>query len=240
MNDGITHSGLWGFSAIMVVLASWLVYRFLAPRTWREWAGAGLVQAFIIALYAEMFGFPLTVYLLVRFFGLDGAGLDANLWSTAVGLGPLGMMISMVLGYALLFAGIAMFAQGWRELHRARQEGRLATGGLYALSRHPQYAGLFIALFGEGVLHWPTLFSVTLFPLIVLAYVRLARSEEERVLQEFGDEYRAYRRRVPMFLPGAILREEVVERSGSECDDQDRVGRAALPADTGPIGTSRR
>lgn len=67
--------------------------------------------------------------------------------------------------------------------------------------RHPQYTGLFIGLFGEGIVHWPTIFSVALFPVIVLVYWLLARSEEKRVLAEFGDAYRAYQRRVPMFIP---------------------------------------
>ena len=201
MNELTAHTGVWGIATIMVVVASWFSYRYLAPRTWREWASAGLVQAFIIALYAEMYGFPLTVYLMVRFFGLDRAHLDANLWSTLLDVGPLGMMLSMVAGYVLLFIGIGLFAQGWRELYRARKEKRLATDGLYALVRHPQYTGLFVGLFGEGIVHWPTVFSVALFPVIVLVYVLLARSEEKRVLAEFGDEYRAYQERVPMFLP---------------------------------------
>lgn len=201
MNEAVAHTGAWGFTAIMIVVASWVLYRYLAPKSWREWASAGLVQAFIIALYAEMYGFPLTIYLMVRFFGLDGANLNASLWSTALGVGELGMMIAMVLGYALLFVGIGLFIQGWRELYRARQQNRLVTDGLYALVRHPQYTGLFLGLFGEGVVHWPTVFSVAIFPVIVLAYYLLARSEEKKVLSQFGDEYRAYQRRVPMFIP---------------------------------------
>jgi protein-S-isoprenylcysteine O-methyltransferase Ste14 len=160
-----------------------------------------VIQAFIIALYAEMYGFPLTIYLLVRFFGLDKADLNANLWSTLLGYGETGMMISMILGYVLLFVGIGIFMEGWRELHRARKEGRLVTDRLYGLVRHPQYTGLFIALFGEGIVHWPTIFSIALFPAIVLAYYLLARSEERKVEEEFGDEYREYRERVPMFIP---------------------------------------
>lgn len=201
MNEFVAHSGVWVLALIMIVIASWLLYRFLAPKTWREWASAGLVQGFIIALYAEMYGFPLTIYLLVRFFGLDKSHLSANLWSTLLGLGETGMFISMLLGYGLLFVGLGLFIQGWRELHRARQEKRLATGGLYALVRHPQYTGLLLGLFGEGVIHWPTVFSITVYPLIVLAYVVLARREEKQVLEEFGDEYLIYQQKVPRFIP---------------------------------------
>ena len=201
MNENIAHSGTWGLAVIMIVVVSWFLYRYLAPKSWREWAGAGLVQAFLIALYAEMYGFPLTIYLVARFSGLDRADLNASLWSTLLGVGEAGMLISMLFGYALLFAGLGIFIQGWRELHRAYRENRVATDELYALVRHPQYTGLFIGLFGEGVVHWPTLFSVTVFPLIVLAYVLLARREERQMLERFGERYRAYRRRVPMFFP---------------------------------------
>jgi len=201
MNEEIAHSGVWGIAAIMIVVVSWVLYRFLAPKTWREWAKVGLVEAFIIALYAEMYGFPLIIYLMVRFFGLDGANVNANLWSTALGVGELGMLISMMIGYVLLFIGIVIVMHGWRELYRARQQNRLLTSGLYRLVRHPQYTGLFIGLFGEGIVHWPTLFSVALFPVIVLAYSLLARREEKQVFAQFGDEYRAYQRRVPMFIP---------------------------------------
>lgn len=221
MNESISHSGVWAFAAIMIVVASWFFYRYLAPKSWREWAGAGLVQAFIIALYAEMYGFPLTIYLMVRFFGLDSTNLDASLWTTLLGVGELGMMISMVLGYALLFIGIGLFAQGWRELYRAQKEKRLATGGLYAFVRHPQYTGLFVGLFGEGVVHWPTVFSVALFPVIVLVYVLLARREEKRVLQEFGDEYRAYMRRVPMFFPRIGQWGQLLQQSSSSGSERD-------------------
>ncbi|OGG50435.1 isoprenylcysteine carboxyl methyltransferase [Candidatus Kaiserbacteria bacterium RIFCSPHIGHO2_01_FULL_54_36b] len=202
MQQLIAHSSVWILAVIFIVIASWIFYRYFAPKTWHEWAGAGLVQAFIIALYAEMYGFPLTIYLLVRFFGLDRTVLNANLWSTLLGMGETGMLISMVFGYTLLFGGIGLFAEGWRELYQARKENRLATDGLYGLVRHPQYTGLFVGLFGEGVVHWPTVFSVVLFPIIAIAYVLLAYREERRMLQEFGESYRVYKERTPMFFPG--------------------------------------
>lgn len=201
MTEHIAHTGAWGIALIVAVVVSWFMYRYLAPRTWKEWASAGVVQAFIIALYAEMYGFPLTIYLLVRFFGLDQSDLNASLWSTLLDLGETGMMIAMILGYAFLFTGIGIFMEGWRELHKAQKESKLITDRIYGLVRHPQYTSLFIALFGEGIVHWPTVFSVALFPAIVLVYYLLARSEERKVEEEFDDAYRDYRRRVPMFIP---------------------------------------
>lgn len=213
MNEPIAHSGVWIIALIMIVIASWLLYKYLAPKTWREWAGAGVIQAFIIALYAEMYGFPLSIYLLVRFGGLDRTDLNANLWSSLLGVGEAGMMISMILGYLLLLFGIGLFFQGWRQVYKANRENKLATDGLYALARHPQYTGLFIALFGEGVVHWPTVFSIGLLPIIVFIYYRLSLREEGDVIAQFGEEYQQYRRQVPMFIPRCAQWKAFIEQS---------------------------
>jgi len=201
MNTNISHSGAWGLAVIMIVIASWFFYKFFAPKTWKEWASAGVVQAFIIALYAEMYGFPLTIYLLARFFNLDKVDLSANLWSSLVGVGETGMIISMLLGYFLLIIGIGIFIKGWKQLYQARQENRLVTTGLYRYVRHPQYTGLFLGLFGEGIVHWPTVFSVILFPIIIFTFYLLARSEERCVTDKFPDEYSQYKQHVPMLIP---------------------------------------
>jgi len=131
----------------------------------------------------------------------------------------------MLFGYGLLFVGLGIFFQGWRELYRARQQNRLATTGLYGLVRHPQYTGLFLGLFGEGVVHWPTLFSVGLFPVIVLVYGLLARSEEKKVTEQFGDEYRAYQRRVPMFIPRPGQWRQLIEHSSGEDRENEQRDR---------------
>ncbi|MFQ5968709.1 MAG: methyltransferase family protein [Acidimicrobiia bacterium] len=202
MSDPLAQTGYWELSAIMVVIASWLVYRYVAPRGWREWSRAGLIQAFIIALYAEMYGFPLTIYLLSGFLGLDIPWLhtSGHLWATLFGWGDLGAMVEMIVGYGFVFFGISLLVEGWREVYQARKEERLATGGLYGVIRHPQYTGIFLAVFGQ-LIHWPTIPTLALFPVIVWAYYRLATKEEARMIERFSAEYLAYRQQVPMFLP---------------------------------------
>jgi len=198
------HVGTWGLAAIVIVIASWLMYRYLAPQSWKEWTRAGVLQAFIIAFYAEMYGFPLTIYFLARFFGLDLAWTNGgNLWAQLFGT-PVAHIVAMVLGYAVVFGGATLVADGWRRIHRARREAKLMTDGVYARMRHPQYTGLFLIVFGEGVVHWPTIVSVAAFPIIVLSYTLLARREERQMLAKFGDEYREYQRRVPMFIPRSM------------------------------------
>jgi len=193
---------LWRGAAISIVLVSWGFYRLVMPKGWPEWTRAGIVQAFIIAFYAEMYGFPVTIYLLARILNLDVAGdvWDGNLWVFLTG-SRWAMPASMTIGYTIVVFGALLLIAGWRQVYRANTKGRIATGGPYALMRHPQYTGIFLGLFGEGVVHWPTLFSVTAFPIIVIAYSLLARKEEQQMIEKFGSKYRAYQQRVPMFLP---------------------------------------
>lgn len=197
------HVGTWGLAIIVVVIVSWLMYRYFAPRSWKEWTRAGVLQAFIIAFYAEMYGFPLTIYFLARFFGVDVAWTEGgNLWAQLFGT-PVAHLVAMAIGYMIVFAGATLVADGWRRVHQARREKRLVTDGVYARMRHPQYTGLFLIVFGEGIVHWPTIVSVIAFPIIVVAYTVLARKEERQMLEQFGDAYREYQRRVPMFIPRA-------------------------------------
>ncbi len=195
------HVGTWGLAAIVIAIVSWLMYRYLAPQSWKEWSRAGVLQAFIIAFYAEMYGFPLTIYFLARFFGLDFEwGEGGNLWAQIFGT-PVAHIIAMVIGYTIVFAGATLVADGWRRIHQARREEKLVAEGVYSRMRHPQYTGLFLIVFGEGIVHWPTIVSVAAFPIIVLAYTLLARKEEHQMVEKFGDKYRQYQRHVPMFIP---------------------------------------
>lgn len=106
----------------------------------------------------------------------------------------------MLIGFAFVFLGISLLIEGWREIYQAQRQNRLATDRLYSVIRHPQYTGIFLALFGQ-LIHWPTIPTLALFPFIVWVYVRLARKEERALAERFGGLYLAYMWQVPMFFP---------------------------------------
>lgn len=207
--------GTWGITIFMVMLVSWIIYKYMVPRDLREWRNLGLIQAFIVALYAEMYGFPLTIYLLTAFFDFDIPWLHfkGHLWSSLLGIGEEWAMIEMIVGFAFVFAGLSLIIRGWKQIYEVRKEDRLVTDGLYRNMRHPQYTGIFLAIFGQ-IIHWPTIPTILLFPFIVLAYLHLARKEEQLMLVRFGDEYSIYMKRVPMFFPKKELWKKVFFESG--------------------------
>jgi protein-S-isoprenylcysteine O-methyltransferase Ste14 len=199
-----TAGGIWWLTIIMVVIASWIIYKYLVPRGFKEWRNAGLIQAFIIALYAEMYGFPLTIYIVTSFLGFDIPLLhmSGHLWSYLFGWGAGMAMVEMLVGYAFVFAGLSLIIKGWRAIYEVRKEENLVTDGIYRYMRHPQYTGIYLVIFGQ-LIHWPTIPTLVLFPVIVWAYYHLARKEEKVLTDKFGEGYKAYMKGAPMFFPKA-------------------------------------
>ena len=184
-----------------IALAACAVYLFLAPSNWREWVGAGLVQAFIIALYAEMYVFPLTIYVLKGVLQTDIplAHTSGHLWATLLGYGPFGAVFEMMLGSIVLVAGLLLIVKGRVQVYF--HGDTLLTEGVYKIVRHPQYAGIFLVIFGL-LFHWPTIPTLLLTPVIIGLYVRLARREEADLIDRYGIQYEQYQELVPMFVPG--------------------------------------
>ncbi len=197
-----TLGGTWIITILMVIIVSWIVYKYLVPRNFREWRNLGLIQAFIVALYAEMYGFPLTIYILTGFFDLDIPWIHfkGHLWSSLFGFGQGMAMVEMIAGYTVVFAGLSLIIRGWKRIYEVRKKDCLVTGGIYKYMRHPQYTGIYLAILGQ-IIHWPTIPTIFLFPFIVAAYYHLAKKEEKSMLHKFGDEYRLYMNKTPMFFP---------------------------------------
>ena len=194
--------GNWGLVITMVVISLFAIARFVPMHTRLGKRSGGALIAFIIALFAEMYGFPLTIYLLGHFVGIkipfdhvSGHLLGGLI--TWLGLGN-GWAIVMIVSNALLIAGIWLVTAGWEQVYHA--EGRLVTTGVYARMRHPQYTGIFVITLGF-MIQWPTLATLILWPFVIGMYVRLARREEQDAIATFGDAYRNYMRNVPMFFP---------------------------------------
>ncbi len=83
------------------------------------------------------------------------------------------------------------------ETHRADQ---VITTGFYGRMRHPQYTAGLIAHVAFS-LALASLLSLLVFPLVGMAVWLIARWEEKGLIREFGDTYREYMKKVPMFLP---------------------------------------
>jgi len=207
VSDAAPAYGLWFLVVINSAVFILFAFSFFKPRTRRDWRSFGAFSAFLVALFTEMYGFPLTIYVLSgwlqsRYPGIDWLSHDAGHllemlfgWKANPHLGPFHL-----LSFALIGAGFIVIAAAWRVLYEAQRRHGLAATGPYAYVRHPQYAGFILIMLGFLV-QWPTLLTLAMFPVLVWMYLRLAREEEREALVEFGDAYRAYMARVPAFLP---------------------------------------
>jgi len=174
----------YGFWSLVVFNAAFFVIfvlSFLTPLRRREWRSFGMYSAFIVALFTEMYGFPLTIYILTSVLGSRYPALNpfshasGHLWVTLLGGGAAMMTVIHVVSNLLMFGGLVIIAHGWRKVHRA--QGALVTTGLYAWVRHPQYSGLFLITIGL-LIQWPTIITALTWPILLVMYVRLARREE--------------------------------------------------------------
>jgi protein-S-isoprenylcysteine O-methyltransferase Ste14 len=207
MDSTMPAYGLWLLvvlnSAVFVIFA----FSFFEPQTRRDWRSFGAFSAFIVALFVEMYGFPLTIFLLSGWIQSRAPGLDifsheaGHLWNTILGIGGNAHFNWIhILSNVLLVAGFWVLASAWPVLYRAQKTGQLATAGVYARLRHPQYVGFIVIMLGFLV-QWPTILTLAMFPVLVTMYVRLSLNEEREAEARFGESWRAYAARTPRFLP---------------------------------------
>ncbi len=199
--------GLWSLVIINSLVFIIFAFSFTKPQTKRDWRSFSAFSAFIVALFVEMYGFPLTIYLISgwlvrRYPGLDPFSHDAgHLWNTILGWkgdphsDPLHLLSNI-----LIFGGFILLSAAWTVLYAAQRSGELATTGPYSYVRHPQYVGFVLILFGF-LLQWPTLLTLVMFPILVTMYVRLAHREEREAVAAFGTAYTEYAAVVPAFFP---------------------------------------
>lgn len=199
--------GLWIAVLVNSLIFIVFAFSFVRPKSSRDWRSLGAFSAFILALFTEMYGFPLTIYLLSGWLGTRFPGLDifshnsGHLWYTLLGLkgNPHADFIHLF-SNLLIFAGMFLLMKAWRVLHEAQQKGQMATGGLYSHVRHPQYVAFIVVMLGFLV-QWPTLLTLIMFPVLVLVYGRLAKREECDSIAAFGEAYVQYAKVTPAFIP---------------------------------------
>lgn len=207
MHNGGSAYGLWFLvlvnSAIFIIFA----FSFYHPKTKRDWRTFGSFSAFTIAFFTEMYGFPLTIYLLSGWLESKFPKLNifshnaGHLWHTLFGFkGNPHLDPFHILSYVFILGGFLLLASSWRVLFKAQKTKTLATTGPYQWVRHPQYVAFVLVMFGF-LLQWPTLLTLIMFPILVYFYIRLAKREERDVLKEFGESYRVYMKKVPAFFP---------------------------------------
>ncbi len=199
--------GLWSLVLINIAVFVIFAFSFARPQSRRDWRSFGAFSAFLVALFTEMYGFPLTIYLLSgwlasRYPGVDFLTHDAGHllevlfgWRANPHFGPFHIASSV-----LILGGFILLASAWKVLHAAQREHRLAVTGAYARIRHPQYAGFMLIMTGF-LLQWPTLVTLAMYPILVFMYARLALREEREALAQFGAAYERYAARTPRFLP---------------------------------------
>jgi methanethiol S-methyltransferase len=199
--------GLWLLVIVNSIFFIVFAFSFAKPQSSRDWRSLGAFSAFIVALFTEMYGFPLTLYLLAPWLQQLIPGLDlmthnaGHFWPALLGWqGDPHFTPIHWASDALIIGGLWLLSDAWLVLHRAQQEGKLAVTGAYKLVRHPQYLAFILVMIGFLV-QWPTIITAIMFPILVLMYVRLARSEEREAEARFGEAWRAYAARTGGFLP---------------------------------------
>ena len=199
--------GLWFLVAVNSAIFIMFAYSFFKPATARDWRTFGAFSAFIVALFVEMYGFPLTIYLLSGWLQTRYPGLDllshntGHLWSTLLGQkGNPHFGVLHIASYIALGFGFYLLSTAWQVLYHAQRRHGLATSGPYARIRHPQYLAFVLILLGF-LLQWPTLLTLLMFPILLVMYWRLAVTEEAEMHAQFGDEFERYAQRTPRFIP---------------------------------------
>jgi protein-S-isoprenylcysteine O-methyltransferase Ste14 len=140
----------WGKNAAIAINAAifLLFILFLPFRDRIEWRSKGMFSAFILALFAEMFGVPLLIYILHPLGGADLARDIPVLKHVTAFLYRLRPnWPAKAIGAWMALGGMLLVFWGWIKIHNSKG---LVTSGIYKYIRHPQYTGIFLIVTPAG------------------------------------------------------------------------------------------
>ncbi len=167
---------------------------FLIPLSFRRkasWKEKGLVTAFFVSLFVEMYGLAFSMIFASRYLFPGTSHTPKELFGFEFAGACFSMTIGMVYGLLLMAVGTALIAVGWVTLYRNAKKGLVKTG-IYGYSRHPQYLGFILMVLGWFV-SWPTILTAVFTPILVYKYIKVSLKEE----REAGPEYQAYTEKTP-------------------------------------------
>lgn len=199
--------GFWTTVLFVFLIFMFIVFSYVRPKEKFEWRSMGVFIGFLAALFTEMYGFPLTIYLLTSWLGSNYPVLDpfshasGHLVLVFLGLShsTAAMSILHILTNGIIFLGIYVIYLGWKKIYHAGPD-QLVTDGIYAHIRHPQYVGMMLITIGF-LIQWPTVITLAMWPVLLFLYYRLAKYEERKLAVRFGPEFHHYQATVPAIFP---------------------------------------
>ena len=184
-----------------IVLINILIFiSFLIPLSFRrkiDWKEYGLVTAFFVSLFVEMYGIPLTVFFASKSFQGPVVGLAGTVYDFEfLGVG-ISMTLAMLYGTILMVIGTIIIIVAWITLYRKIKSEEIVTSGIYSISRHPQYFGFLLIIFGWFI-GWPTILTVVFASILIYKYVKVCKIEEKELAS--SKKYQEYKNSVPFFI----------------------------------------